>query len=118
MIYQDPYEASIEFNYEPGGSDLLGHIDVKSGYRADNLGYSVFRALVAVFSQPSTFRKWKMVAPSIPDQDADRRVLRGALDQQAQILKEIANHAPGLYLIHGNWHLLPRRGYQRLELWM
>jgi hypothetical protein len=97
---------------------LLAHVDVKSGYEADNLGYSIFRALVAVASSSSTIRKWKMTSTSTPDQDADRRVLREALEQQSQILNSISNHIPGTYVIHGNWHLLPRRGYQRFEFWM
>ena len=118
MIYRDPYEPSTQFDYEPGGSALLAHIDTKSRFEKDNLGYSTFRALVSVISDPSTIKKWKMTASSIPDQDADRRTLREALAQQSQLLTSLSNHSPGTYIISGNWHLLPRRGYQRLEFWM
>jgi hypothetical protein len=118
MLYSDPYENSIVFNYEPGGNSLIAHIDVKSGYEENNLGYSVFRALVAVVSNTSTLQKWKMVATSVPEQDADRRFLRKALDRQSQILEGISDHVSGTYTVHGNWHLLPRRGYQRFEFWM
>jgi hypothetical protein len=118
MLYRDPYEPSTELDYEPGGGNLLAHVDVRSGYDADNLGYSVFRALVSVASNPSTLRKWKVSATSVPGQDADRRVLRGILEEQSQLLGGIANHVPGTYPIFSNWRLLPRRGYQRLELWV
>ena len=118
MQYHDPYEPEIVFDYEPGGNELIGYVDVKSGFDPDNFGYSVFRAFVAVVSSPSMFRKWKMVASSVVKQDEDRRFLRKAIEQQSKILGDISNHVPGTYTIHGNWHLLPRRGYQRFEFWV
>jgi hypothetical protein len=108
----------MTLDHEMGGDQLIAHLDVKSGYDEDNVGNSIFRALLPSLTTPSILRQWKMSSTTVPEQDRDRRLLRQALEQQAEIVIDISRSRPGIYTLLGNWRILPRRGHQRLEFWI